>query len=93
MMDLATTADPPLRWLVLSASAMGDIDYSGADAVRAVHEELASRGITLVLTEVDPVVMHLVDAYGLTDKIGKANISPTPRDAVEAYQRMTAPAA
>ena len=91
-MDLATAADPPLKWFVLSASAMGDVDYSGADAVRAVQEELATRGVTLALSEVDPVVQHLLDAYGLTDKIGAANIYPTTRDAVEAYRRTTATA-
>ena len=69
---------------------MGDIDYSGADAVRAVHEELASRGVTLVVAEVDPLVMKLLDAYGLTDKIGKANIYPTTREAIEAYRPTTA---
>jgi MFS superfamily sulfate permease-like transporter len=92
IMDLATTADPPLRWLVVSASAMGDIDYSGADSVRAVHEELASRGVTLVFAEVDPLVMRLLDAYGLSDKIGKANMYPTTREAVEAYRRTTSAA-
>jgi high affinity sulfate transporter 1 len=91
IMDLATTADPPLKWFVLSASAMGDIDYSGADSLRAVQEELASRGVTLVLTEVDPLVMHLLDEYGLADKIGRANIYTTTREAVDAYQRTTAP--
>ena len=91
-MDLATIADPPLTWFVLSASAMGDIDYSGADALRVVQEELASRGVTLVLTEVDPLVMHLLDAYGLTDKIGRANIYPTTSEAVEAYRPTTAAA-
>jgi high affinity sulfate transporter 1 len=92
IMGLAETADPPLKWLLLSASAIGDVDYSGADAIRAVHEELATRGVTLVLADVDPVVMHLLDAYGLTDKIGKANFFATTREAADAYQRTTAPA-
>ncbi len=34
--------------------------------------------------------MKLLDAYGLTDKIGKANIYPTTREAIEAYRPTTA---
>jgi high affinity sulfate transporter 1 len=92
IIELATTADPPLKWVCLSASAMGDVDYSGADAIRAVVEELGKLGVTFVITEVDPVVQHLLDAYGLTDKIGAANIFPTVVEVVAAYERTTAAA-
>ena len=44
ILDLVDKADPPLKWLCLSASAMGDVDYSGADAIRAVFEELQATG-------------------------------------------------
>ena len=53
IMDIVENADPPLRWLAVAASAIGDIDYSGADSLRSVHEELAGRGVTLVLLDVD----------------------------------------
>jgi high affinity sulfate transporter 1 len=92
ILDLVEHADPPLRWLCLSASAMGDVDYSGADAIRAVHEELAGRGVTFVMCEVDATIQKLLDAYGLTDKIGAQNIYLTTQDVVEAYQRTIAPA-
>ena len=69
---------------------MGDVDYSGADAIRAVAEELKSKGVTFVASDVDPVVQRLLDAYGLTDKIGAANIFPTTIDVVEAYRAATA---
>ncbi len=92
ILELVTTADPPLKWVCLSASAMGDVDYSGADAIRAVVEELGKLGVTFVATEFDPVVQRLLDAYGLTDKIGAANIFPTVVEVVEAYERTTAAA-
>ncbi len=91
ILELVTNADPPLKWLCLSASAMGDVDYSGADAIRAVVEELTKVNVTFAMTEVDPVVQHLLDAYGLTDKIGAANIFPTVVEVVEAFERTTAP--
>ncbi len=90
IIDLAANADPPLKWFGLSASAIGDIDYSGADAIRAVVEDLRGRGVTFVMAEVDMEVQALLDAYGLTDRIGKENIYPTSHDIAEAFGRATA---
>ena len=89
-LEIAEAADPPLRWFCLSASAMGDVDYSGADAIRAVVDELSGRGVTFVITDVDPSVQRLLDAYGMSDKIGAANIFPTTIDVIEAYRAATA---
>jgi high affinity sulfate transporter 1 len=87
VLDVATNATPPLRWLCVASSAMGDVDYSGADAIRAVVEELTGRGVTFVLCDVDPEVRRLLDAYGLTEKIGAANIYASPEDVVDAFDR------
>ena len=89
IVDIVENADPPLRWFALAASAIGDIDYSGADSLRAVHEELAARGVSFVLVDVDPPVRTLLDRYGLTEKIGAARIFETIGDAADAYARAT----
>jgi MFS superfamily sulfate permease-like transporter len=75
VLDVAGAADPPLHTFVLVASAMGDIDYSGADSLRQVQEELANRGITLRIADLDPAVRASLDAYGLTERIGAQNLS------------------
>ena len=66
IMGIVETADPPLRWLGLDAAAIGDIDFSGADSVRQIRDELEGRGAKLVLCSVDPAVGRLLDANGLT---------------------------
>ena len=63
---LAEDAKPPLRWLAVSAAAIGDIDYSAADSLRQVSEELKGRRTTLILSDVQPSVRSSLDAYGLT---------------------------
>ncbi|HEV8402026.1 MAG TPA: SulP family inorganic anion transporter [Candidatus Limnocylindrales bacterium] len=92
ILELIAQADPPVRWFCLSASAMGDVDYSGADAIRAIVEELDKQDVRFVMTEVDPAIEQLLDAYGLTDKIGTANIYPTSLDVAAAYRSATASA-
>src|SRR5262245_44857371 len=56
--------DPPVRWLCIEASAIADVDYSGAATLRAVLETLRARGVSVVLCDVDGRVQSLLDAYG-----------------------------
>jgi SulP family sulfate permease len=77
----------PVRWLVIDAGAIGDVDYSGADALRQAHDELAQKGVTLALAEVSDPVRKLLDAYGLTEQVGATNIYPDVRAAIAAYGR------
>ncbi|HTX53495.1 MAG TPA: SulP family inorganic anion transporter [Candidatus Baltobacteraceae bacterium] len=48
---LANTAEPPLRWLCLDASAIDDVDYSAAETLRSVYAMLSARGIRLIIAE------------------------------------------
>ena len=91
ILELVDNADPPLKWLCLAASAMGDVDYSGADAIRAVAEELKSKGVTLVVSEVDPVVdapARRVRADRQDRSSQTSSRRPSTRS--RAYQRATA---
>lgn len=89
IMGIIEAAEPPLKWLLVEAAAVGDIDYSGADTVRQIADELQRRNARLVLCTVDPAVRRLLDAYGLTEKIGAAYIFATLQDAIEAYPKAT----
>ena len=86
IMDLVENADPPLRWLAVSGSAMGDIDYSGADTIRQVQKELARTGVTFAIGDLNPKVRGQLDSYGLTELIGTDRIFDTATDLVAAYR-------
>jgi SulP family sulfate permease len=86
VMDLVEGAVPPLRWLAVSASSIGDIDFSGADAIRQVKEELARTGVTFAICDLNPKVREQLDAYGLTELIGADRIFATTADLLAAYR-------
>jgi len=86
VMDLVEGADPPLRWLAVSASSVGDIDFSGADTIRQVKEELARTGVTFAICDLSPKVRAQLDAYGLTELIGTDRIFATTTDLLAAYR-------
>jgi SulP family sulfate permease len=84
--DIVERADPPLRMLVVLGSAIADVDYSGSATLRQVHEELAARGVTFALADLSPAVAAQLDAYGLTDRIGRENVFGSVRQALAAYR-------
>jgi sulfate permease, SulP family len=86
IMDIVEGADPPLRWLGVSGSSIGDIDYSGADTIRQVKEELARTGVSFAICDLDPKVRGQLDAYGLTEMIGVHLIFGTVVDLLKAYR-------
>lgn len=90
IMGIAERAGPPLRTLVVLGSAVADIDYSGSDSLRQVQEELGRQGVTLMLADLSPAIRALLDAYGLTEKIGAANIHDTLGEAVTAHRAASA---
>jgi high affinity sulfate transporter 1 len=90
VLSVAETAHPPLRWMCIDFSAVGDVDYSGAGAIEQVVRELRERGITVVGCEIDPDVRSQLLKYGLLEAIGHVNVYDFPHDVVEAYQASVA---
>lgn len=80
--DLFETARPPLRWLCLAMGAVGDVDYTGADAIRQLHGELGRSGVQLIACDLSPRVRRLFDAYGLTGLVGGEAIFDDVQSAV-----------
>jgi SulP family sulfate permease len=85
--DLVSAADPPIRYLLLDAEAIPDIDTTAADTIRDIHEELRQKGITLGIARANTRLLETLRLTGLEDLIGAANFYPTIRTAIEAYRQ------
>jgi high affinity sulfate transporter 1 len=85
MTALMDTAQPPLRWLCIDASAVPDVDYSAAETLRSLFAALDERGIRLVVAEVLEVDPD--DRYELQKLFGKDALYGTLDEVVEAYQQ------
>jgi high affinity sulfate transporter 1 len=64
--SLVEDADPPLKWIVVDAEAISDLDLQAADAVKQVRTELKDRGVSLVFSNASAEVTRLLEANGLT---------------------------
>ena len=60
----AAAADPGTRRVVLLMSPVNSIDYSGLEALQALHDSLAARGIRLDLSEVKGPVLDRLRSSG-----------------------------
>ena len=92
IMDLVDDADPPIRWLAIAGASIADIDYSGADSVRQIVDELRTGGVVVAMCELSPRIRKQLDAYELTELIGQDRIFHTIGDLVAAYGAQPAPA-
>lgn len=60
----AAAADPDTQRVVLLMSPVNSIDYSGLEALQALHDSLAARGIRLDLSEVKGPVLDRLRSSG-----------------------------
>jgi len=75
----------PLRWLVLDAAAIGDVDYTAAAVLARVIEHLHKRDIRFALSSVLDPVRKQLDRYGISAVLGPAAYYDTPGEALEAF--------
>jgi SulP family sulfate permease len=85
VLDLVNTAQPPLSWFCIDATAVDDVDFTAAAVLREIYKMLKEKGVRLVLSEVDEDIRHELDRSEVTDLIGKEFIFDSISDVEAAY--------
>lgn len=81
---LVERAPTPIHWFVVDASAITDLDFSAAHAIRDLLTDLAARNITIVFARVAPYLRADMDRHGITAAVGAAHIFATFHEAIAA---------
>ncbi len=84
--SLVRTAPVPVRWVVIEAGAITDVDYSAARSVRDLYEELKRTGVTMLFARVTPGLRSDMDRHGITAMVGGAHCFPSLHEAVRYAQ-------
>lgn len=79
--------DGSLKWLCISATNIGDVDFTATEALKKVYTQLQKMSITLVLSDIVQPVMNELDRDGITRMIGRENIFESVQDVIEAYKK------
>jgi MFS superfamily sulfate permease-like transporter len=77
----------PVRWLVVDAEAITNVDYTAAHVVGQLHQALLRCNIELAFARVAPSLKADLDRHHLTEVIGDGVIFPRLHDAVAAFER------
>ena len=81
---LVERAPNPVRWVVVDAGAITDLDYSAARTVRSLCEDLAHLGVGLVFGRVNPYLRADMDRHGISVAISQEHLFTTLHEAIAA---------
>ena len=86
ILHLLDSAQPPVRWFCIDATAVDDIDFSAAATLCEICKFLEMRDVRLVMAAVDNDIRQELDVSGVTDLIGKDAYFETFTDVSDAYR-------
>ena len=81
-------APTPIRWVVVAADAITDVDITAADVLLMLHGELDEQGVTLRFAGMKGPVKDRLRHYGTLDTLGHDIFEPTVGSAVNRYRSL-----
>jgi sulfate permease, SulP family len=83
---LVERAPTPVRWFIVDAGAITDIDYSAARSLRDLLDDLARRNVITVFARVSQYLRSDMDRHQITAVIGETRIFVTLHEAIGALR-------
>jgi MFS superfamily sulfate permease-like transporter len=81
---LVEQAPTPVRWVIVEAGAITDVDYSAARSIRDLLDELARRNVGMMFARVSPYLKSDMDRHGVTAALGEGRIFTALHEAIAA---------
>ena len=82
--SLVDKAPESVRWFVLDAGTVTDLDYSAAQTVRDLLGELTAKNVAVMFARVNTYLRADLDRHGISAKLGEARIFATLHEAIDA---------
>jgi sulfate permease, SulP family len=83
---LADQTDRPVRWFVIDARAITELDYSGGRAVADLQQHLAQQGTVMALIMAETRPKRALERIGFLDVIGTCRMFDSREACIEAYR-------
>ncbi|HYV74243.1 MAG TPA: SulP family inorganic anion transporter [Candidatus Binatia bacterium] len=83
---LVDNAPTPVRWFVLDAEALTDIDYSAGRTMSDLLGELATKNVCVAFARVSTFLRTDLDRLGVGGLLGEAQIFETLHEAIAAWR-------
>jgi MFS superfamily sulfate permease-like transporter len=83
---LVESAPTPVRWFIVDAGAITDMDYSAARSIRDLLDDLARQRVGVVFARVSPYLRSDMNRHCITAAIGETRIFTTLHEAIAAVR-------
>jgi SulP family sulfate permease len=87
---LVDEADPPVRWLIIDAQAIHDMDVTAAQRFAELHRELAEDGVDVKIADAPRPFLEELARVGLSEEIGRRDFFVSVKKAVDAFEQYRA---
>jgi len=81
---LVEQAPSKVRWFIVDAGAITDLDYSAARSIRVLNDDLRSKGTQLWFARVSPYLRSDMERHGVAAVLGEAAIFAKLHEAITA---------
>jgi len=85
LLDAVEASRTPIRWVVIAAEPITDVDTTAAEMLEELDGDLAALGIELAFAEMKDPVKDRLERYGLSARIGREFFFPTIESAARAF--------
>ena len=86
---LVEHAPDPVRWVVLDAGALDDIDYSAGISLAGLLDYLDARNVTFALARADDGLLQTLQRYELRERIPDSHLFGSLEEAARAFEAST----
>ena len=76
-------AKQPVRYVLIDAGAIDDIDYTAVEQIKRLYRQLGRDGVKLGFSHVSPHLQKEFEKYGVVNLIGEDHIFPTLTEAID----------
>ena len=83
---LVDGAPDPVRWVLLDASALADVDYSAGIQLKELASFLQARGIKVGLVRADVDLLKTLTTYAVIGETSTTRTFPTISEGIEAFR-------
>lgn len=90
MMRLRTLVDeaqPPIKWLIIDAQAIHDMDITAAQRFAELHREFADEGIDVKIADAPRPFLEELAKVGLSEEIGGQDFFVSVKKAADAFEQ------
>lgn len=85
-LDAVVNAATPVRWFVINAEAIVEVDVTAVDVLESLIDDLERRGVVVAIARMKQDLAAQLEVAGVLDRVGRDRLFPTLPTAVAAFR-------